>query len=124
MWVALRRALPDVHWQRIEGSPGVPDINGCWAGADFWIEGKVLRAGHKIRFQPGQVGWLLRRAFSRGRCFVLVVDAAVSGDWLLYHGAQVRDLALHGVGLPNSPEPLLRLPKPRKYDALLRVLVT
>ena len=39
-WQQIKRALPYVHWQRIETGTGqgVPDVNGCIGGKWFEVE--------------------------------------------------------------------------------------
>ena len=48
LWLLVRDNLKDFHLQRIEtgmtGS-GVPDVNGCYAGVEFWLELKDVPAG-------------------------------------------------------------------------------
>ena len=48
LWALLRDNIKEVHWQRIEtgmtGS-GVPDVNGCAKGKEFWIELKESTFG-------------------------------------------------------------------------------
>lgn len=118
LWELLRSNLPKtVHWQRIEGIRGVPDTNGCYEGSEFWIEGKVVRSGFVVKFQPGQVPWLMQRADRGGRCFVLVRHEP-TGQLLLYPGHLALELSNRGVRV----EPWLRLEQPWDYDRLLEAL--
>ena len=52
-WQQIKRALPYVHWQRIETGTGqgVPDVNGCIGGDEFWLELKIAQ-GNKVKITP------------------------------------------------------------------------
>ena len=69
----LKSNYPEVHWQRIENvaGEGVPDINGCISGKEFWIEAKIAK-NKSFVIRNAQTAWLARRHNSGGRCFVLV----------------------------------------------------
>lgn len=91
--------LVGVHWQRIEtGSTGrgIPDLNGCLAGCELWIENK--KADHwAVEIMPEQVGWIERRARAGGRVFIAVRRARTE-LWLLPPSA-ARVLATPRKGL-------------------------
>ncbi len=74
----IRRNLPEIHWQRIENvsGTGVPDVNGCSSGIEFWFEGKVAKDGSFI-IRPDQIAWLTRRFNAGGRVFVVVREDSV-----------------------------------------------
>lgn len=80
-------ALPGkVDVQRIEDkmSPGIPDMNVCWNGIEFWLEGKFIkdlpaRDDTLVRFgskdEPRlahQANWLENRQRAGGKCFVWI----------------------------------------------------
>jgi hypothetical protein len=99
--------LPEVHWQGIETGGtgrGIPDLNGCVGGVEFWIECKLTGAW-AVTFEIGQVAWLERRARAGGRTFVAVRRHAPSGprrgaaiDALyLYPGVAARTLSEKGM---------------------------
>lgn len=69
----LKRNLPEIDWQRIENvvGTGVPDINGCANGIEFWIEAKIGTSG-AFEIRPAQIAWLTRRYNRGGRVFVAV----------------------------------------------------
>jgi hypothetical protein len=70
----FRRHMPGVDWQAVEtGSTGsgVPDLNGCRVGVEFWLEMK--QATHwRITIRPMQVAWCERRLRNGGRVFCAV----------------------------------------------------
>ena len=73
LWRLVRDRLPKIHWQRIEtGSTarGVPDLNGCFEGQEFWVELKAIR-GNQLGLTPMQISWLTQRTLHGGKCFVL-----------------------------------------------------
>lgn len=82
LWSTIKRNLPNVHWQRIESTTGVgiPDINGCYNGCDFWIEIKYLDAFPKRPATPVRINhftaeqklWLKRRGEVGGRVLLFV----------------------------------------------------
>ena len=74
LWLLLKNNLTDIHFQRIEtgltGS-GVPDVNGCAKGKEFWIELKEIHSGNALTLRPMQVAWIAKRAQYGGQVFVL-----------------------------------------------------
>lgn len=59
------------HAQTIETTTGrgVPDLNVCHEGREYWIELKADGAIPKIR--PEQWAWMTRRMNCLGRCLIL-----------------------------------------------------
>ena len=74
LWRLIKVNLRDIHLQRIEtgatGS-GVPDVNGCAKGQEFWIELKEIHSGNALTLRPMQVAWIAKRAQYGGQVFVL-----------------------------------------------------
>lgn len=68
---------------------GVPDLNGCKAGVEFWCEMKACDHW-RCHIRPMQVGWIERRLRYGGRVFV-AVRRAREHLWL-YHGSVIRRL--------------------------------
>lgn len=76
--VKLKSYLPKrTHFQPIESmtSLGVPDVNFCLDGSEFWVELKIVLGEEKLRFQkpltPYQWNWLRRRVKSRGNVWIV-----------------------------------------------------
>ena len=119
----FRKHLPHVHWTSIESrftESGIPDLNGCTASVEFWLECKVTK-GWTIRLRPMQIAWILRHQRSGGHVFVAVRRQSRSGDdelWLVY-GHSIRQLAR--CGLPCG---LMWAGGPSRWDwpAVLKVL--
>ena len=98
----FRKNLPAWHWQSIESAMtgmGIPDSNFCYQGLEGWVEFKECQ-GMMVRISPMQIGWLMRRARSGGRCFVAVRHKG--SDLYLYHGALAAGLAQPG-GVMGTP---------------------
>jgi hypothetical protein len=77
----FRAHLPAVHWSSIESGltePGVPDLNGCVEGVDFWVENKKTKAW-AVQVQSVQVGWHLRHTKDGGRTFFAIRRMAKVG---------------------------------------------
>ena len=74
LWLLLKNNLTDIHFQRIEtgltGS-GVPDVNGCAKGKEFWIELKEIHRGKSLTLRPMQVAWMAKRSAVGDQVFVL-----------------------------------------------------
>jgi len=93
----LKRHLPSWHWVRIESAgtgAGIPDLNGCKAGVEVWIECKRLIGGKKVDLSAFQATWLERRARVGGRTFVAARD---NETFLLFSGARASELRMFGV---------------------------
>src|SRR6266550_5439963 len=70
-WISS--ALHPAHVQRIETSTaaGVPDMNVCHEGHEFWIESKLYIPGRGVLLRKEQYAWGMRRATVGGRAFVV-----------------------------------------------------
>lgn len=118
-WQLVKKNLPNTHLQRIETGGtgrGIPDVNGCHNGVEFWVELKVVNAGKKIRLRPEQIGWLVKRSIHGGRSFVLV--RAPDAQIYLYPGKDAREVLEEGL----RREPILCLAKPYDWPKLLAFL--
>lgn len=103
----FQKNITQAHWQGIETwstGQGVPDMNGCLNGADFWIENKLTN-GWAVHFEFGQVAWIERRVRAGGRAFVAVRRQAAAGprrgaatdELWLYAGSKARLLSEKGL---------------------------
>ena len=117
LYEELRKALPNVHFQRIETNVGVgvPDVNGCYNGIDFWLELKVS-SGTRINLSKYQKSWIIRRGRAGGRVFILQ-KALLERALKLYQwtSAMVRE--------PSTPVPFAKFPYPVDYDKLLEAIL-
>lgn len=113
--------LPQVHWQRIETGGtgyGIPDLNGCIAGSEFWIESKRTDAW-AVKIAPEQIGWAERRIRAGGKVWLAVRRRTEPGPrrgkgrdelWFM-PGSLTRHVALYGLhGLLEGVQPFERCP--------------
>lgn len=120
-WYTLRRylirELTGCDIQRIEDklASGIPDANVCWAGREFWLEGKQLRdlparstTYVRPELRPDQRNWIKRRKDAGGTAFVWLRVNNV-GWWLFTGILEIERLV--GEKLPfYTKEELLALP--------------
>lgn len=106
----IKKALPNVHFQRIETNVGlgVPDLNGCIDGVEFWLELKV-RSGTALGLSKFQKSWIIRRGKAGGRVFILQ-KALVQRRLKLYQWKSILDA---------RPLPIAEFPFPVDYRSLL-----
>ncbi len=94
MWRKIKAGLAPlmVDLTRIENTAGagMPDVNCCHNGIEFWIELKIVREG-RVQLRSSQVAWITARAGHGGRAFIL---AKHGEDLLVYRGNQVYNLAM------------------------------
>ena len=87
------------HGQRIESPStgmGIPDVNCTYNGIDFWAELKVVK-GTKIKFQPGQPGWLMKRWKAGGLSWVMARELTRNHDRIyVWRGCDALNVARHG----------------------------
>ena len=84
LYQALKKNLPRVHWQRVETgaiSTGVPDVNGCWQGSEFWVELKI-GVIQSVKLSPQQCAWHMRRASSGGVSWIFASDPSSRKLWM------------------------------------------
>ena len=117
LYEELRKALPNVHFQSIETNVGlgIPDVNGCCKGIEFWLELKVS-SGTALRLSKFQKSWIIRRGREGGRVFILR-KALKERALKLYQwtSAMVRE--------PSTPVPFANFPYPVDSDHLLQTIL-
>tara|TARA_R100000656_G_scaffold67674_1_gene51227 strand:+ start:278 stop:652 length:375 start_codon:yes stop_codon:yes gene_type:complete len=115
-WQQIKRALPYVHWQRIETGTGqgVPDVNGCIGGDEFWLELKIAQ-GNKVKITPGQIAWLMQRIDAGGKAWIIVKKKE---QIFIYNGYQGAFLLDKGLKL----QPVATMNKPFDWEDFLRII--
>ncbi len=119
----MRTNLPQIHLQRIETGmtgAGVPDVNGCANGKEFWVELKEIHSGNSLTLRPMQISWLAKRASHGGQVFVM---ARKQGEIKLYHIDSltgIQDLVKEGY----KSKALVTLTIPYKWDVLASALLS
>lgn len=123
--------LPFVHWVAIESGltgRGIPDSNGGYNGADFWVEYKWTE-GWNCPLRPEQVAWLFRRARQGCRAFIATRRHCTAGpkrpaadELWIHHGLYARELKAGGL---RAVPPLMCAaggPRNWPWDEVIRVL--
>lgn len=111
----FRKGLLPGHFQTIETglvAGGVPDLNGCINGIEFWLEFKKTHAW-AVKVREEQVAWAETRARAGGRVFMAVRryrpasarNTPCDDLWLLTHDA--ARLLISGHGLNKLPSGII-----------------
>ena len=87
---------------------GVPDVNGCGKGKEFWIELKEIHSGNQLTLRPMQISWLAKRASHGGQ--VYHIDSLTG----------IKELVKGGY----KSDALLTLTIPYDWDALTTALLS
>lgn len=122
----FRKYLPKVHWTTIESrstESGIPDLNGAYAGTEFWIECKITKT-YAIVLRPAQIAWILRRIRNGGNVFIAVRRRNRLTDeiWIV-NGNQARELKLYGL---RDPLPCIGWdggPSAWPWDKILQMMI-
>ena len=61
---------------------GVPDVNGCWQGKEFWLELKIGSL-QSVNLSPQQCAWHMRRANVGGLSWIFIHDPSKHFLWLV-----------------------------------------
>ena len=77
LWQRIKKHCVRPHFTRIESNTinGIPDLNGCWAGYDFWIELKSDSASYP-KLSKWQIAWINKRVAHGG--IVLICKETLS----------------------------------------------
>ena len=88
-----------VHTTPIETwiGKGIPDVNWCIDGKEFWTELKVLTTSNRLReaLKPEQVAWLLGRTNAGGNAWV-VGQHVKTKCFFAWWGGKARELSNSG----------------------------
>ena len=62
LWQRIQKHITKPHFIRVESNTinGIPDINGCWKGKEFWIELKSDKVGYP-KLSKWQISWINKR---------------------------------------------------------------
>ncbi len=62
LWQRIKKHITKPHLIRVESNTinGIPDINGCWKGNEFWIELKSDKVGYP-KLSKWQISWINKR---------------------------------------------------------------
>ena len=105
LYQAMKTNLSKVHWQRIETGAlqqGVPDVNGCYGGYEFWVELKCT-TNDTVSLTPFQIAWHMRRANAGGVSWIMVANSKQKAI-TLHTGNSALELSKHGVSSSKAFE--------------------
>jgi hypothetical protein len=127
-WRELRDSIKNVHFQRVENlsGQGVPDVNACTLGCEFWLELKVSD-GRFPKLSNYQIAWHYKRSQYGGKSFILQKSVKES-RMKLFEGrsavnmrSPVRVPAESPAKVPQNklefPVPVMEFPFPVKENA-------
>jgi hypothetical protein len=126
IWKKLRATLTESHLTRVENaiSSGAPDVHGCHAGVDFWIELKMY--ARLIKFRPSQIGWMAQRLRAGGDTYVLAHDKNVGNYYITTFkcatNAQAFIIHLQQPHLDMTKVPCFRMEKLKSQELLNHLL--
>jgi len=67
LWQRIKKHITKPHFIRIESNTinGIPDINGCWSGKEFWMELKSDKVSYP-KLSKWQIAWINKRILNGG----------------------------------------------------------
>ena len=77
LWQRIKKHITKPHLIRVESNTinGIPDINGCFASKEFWMELKSDKVGYP-KLSKWQITWINKRIKHRG--IVIICNETLS----------------------------------------------
>lgn len=71
LWQRIKKNITKPHFIRVESNTinGIPDINGCWSGKEFWIELKSDKVSYP-KLSKWQIVWINKRILNGGTVLI------------------------------------------------------
>ena len=87
LWQRIKKNCRKAHLIRVESNTinGIPDINGCWSGKEFWMELKSDKVGYP-KLSKWQIAWINKRIKHRG----IVISAELRPELCRYQWPAVQ----------------------------------
>ena len=84
LWQRIKKHITKPHLIRVESNTinGIPDINGCWKGKEFWLELKSDRVGYP-KLSKWQISWINKR-IKHGGIVIICNEALLEKSLKLY----------------------------------------
>ena len=92
LWQRIKKHITKPHLIRVESNTinGIPDINGCWKGKEFWLELKSDRVGYP-KLSKWQISWINKR-IKHGGIVIICNEALLEKSLKLYRPlSAIRD---------------------------------
>jgi len=107
----IKKGLPTFHHQSVETfstGQGVPDLNSCGEGVEFWLEAKQTKAS-SVDISSEQIAWAERRIRAGGKVFLAVRRLCSAGprreakdELHLFNAKDMRYIMLGGLNAPEA----------------------
>ena len=103
LWQRIKKHITKPHFIRVESNTinGIPDINGCWSGKEFWVELKSDRVGYP-KLSKWQISWINKR-IKHGGIVIICNETLLEKSLKLYRPlSAIRDprLLKHRASFP------------------------
>ena len=84
LWQRIKKHITKPHLIRVESNTinGIPDINGCWKGKEFWVELKSDRVGYP-KLSKWQISWINKR-IKHGAIVIICNETLLEKSLKLY----------------------------------------
>ena len=92
LWQRIKKHITKPHLIRVESNTinGIPDINGCWKGKEFWVELKSDRVGYP-KLSKWQISWINKR-IKHGGIVIICNETLLEKSLKLYRPlSAIRD---------------------------------
>lgn len=92
LWQRIKKNITKPHFIRVESNTinGIPDINGCWSGKEFWIELKSDKVGYP-KLSKWQIAWINKR-IKHGGVVIICNETLLEKSLKLYRPlSAIRD---------------------------------
>jgi len=115
LWQRIKKHITKPHLIRVESNTinGIPDINGCWSGKEFWLELKSDKVGYP-KLSKWQITWINKR-IKHGGIVIICNETLLEKKLKLYRPlSAIRD--------PRLLKPRASFSFPVKWPAVQRAL--
>ena len=95
LWQRIKKHITKPHLIRVESNTinGIPDINGCWKGKEFWLELKSDRVRYP-KLSKWQISWINKR-IKHGGIVIICNETLLEKKLKLYRPlSAIRDARL------------------------------
>jgi len=113
LWQRIKKHITKPHLIRVESNTinGIPDINGCWSGKEFWLELKSDKVGYP-KLSKWQISWINKR-IKHGGIVIICNETLLEKSLKLYR-------PLSAITDPRLLKPRCSFSFPVKWPAVQR----
>ena len=115
LWQRIKKHITKPHLIRVESNTinGIPDINGCWKGKEFWVELKSDRVGYP-KLSKWQISWINKR-IKHGGIVIICNETLLEKSLKLYR-------PLSAITDPRLLKPRCSFSFPVKWPSVQRAI--